>query len=331
MNVEYFKPEQETVHEAAELLGKTFIQRKDIFASQLEDGRYVAIKETLTQRHLELHLKGHITLGAYMLTPESTTNQMVFDADGENGLVDLADLSYELETEGIPTYLEISRRGGHLRFFFEQHHDGGQVRAFGNGIIRRHELAGIELYPKQDRLYTGPGSLVRLPFGIHKKSGQRYPFIHRDGAWLAPTVREQIMLLSDHKSVPEDVFGAYATYELEKRKKRVPKLSGTIYDSSDIERVKKAVPLMEFVEAFVDLRPVASGAVGKCPFHDDNHPSFGVNKEGNYWQCFAGCGSGSIIDFWMKWKGVEFSQAVSELAELLEVNGEKGGNDVRQK
>lgn len=112
---------------------------------------------------------------------------------------------------------------------------------------------------------------------------------------------------------------AYASYELEKREKRFPRPSRVVYESNDIERVKKAVPLVEFIEAYVDLRPVASGAVGCCPFHDDAHPSFGVNKEGNYWQCFSGCGSGSIIDFWMKWKGIEFSQAVDELAEILGV------------
>src|SRR3989304_3427171 len=117
MNQEFFKPEQETVYEAARLLGKIFIQRPDIFASQLADGRYVAIEEPLA-----LHLKGHITLGAYMLAPDSTTRLMAFDADGDNGLVDLANLSYELETEGIPSYLETSRRGGHLWFFLEQPH-----------------------------------------------------------------------------------------------------------------------------------------------------------------------------------------------------------------
>jgi hypothetical protein len=74
----------------------------------------------------------------------------------------------------------------------------------------------VEHYPKQARLYGGPGSLVKFPFGIHKRSGQRYPFIYRDGSWLAPTVREHIEVLSAHKSVPEDVFGAYATYGLEK-------------------------------------------------------------------------------------------------------------------
>jgi DNA primase len=73
------------------------------------------------------------------------------------------------------------------------------------------------------------------------------------------------------------------------------------------------------LEGFIDMRPVASGAIGRCPFHEDRKPSFGVNGEGNYWQCFAGCGGGSVIDFWMKWKGIEFPQAVKGLTEILGV------------
>ena len=41
--------------------------------------------------------------------------------------------------------------------------------------------------------------------------------------------------------------------------------------------------VLEFVSQYVDLKPTASGAVGLCPFHDDHHPSFGIDVEGNYW------------------------------------------------
>jgi DNA primase len=44
-----------------------------------------------------------------------------------------------------------------------------------------------------------------------------------------------------------------------------------------------------------------------------------VHEKGNYWHCFAGCGGGSIIDFWMKWKKIEFGEAVHQLEEMLEV------------
>jgi hypothetical protein len=77
-----------------------------------------------------------------------------------------------------------------------------------------------------------------------------------------------------------------------------------------------SVTVLEFVSRYVDLKPTASGAVGLCPFHDDHHPSFGVNTESNYWHCFAGCGGGSVIDFWMGWKKCDFTTAVKELAEI---------------
>jgi DNA primase len=67
----------------------------------------------------------------------------------------------------------------------------------------------------------------------------------------------------------------------------------------------------------VDLKPTVSGAVGLCPFHDDRYPSFGVNKEGSLWHCFAGCGGGSVIDFYMRLRGCDFTEAVTELAEMV--------------
>jgi len=66
------------------------------------------------------------------------------------------------------------------------------------------------------------------------------------------------------------------------------------------ERIKASVTVLEFVSQYVELTPTKSGAIGLCPFHDDHRPSFGVNAEGNYWHCFAGCGEGSVIAFWMQ-------------------------------
>ncbi len=51
----------------------------------------------------------------------------------------------------------------------------------------------------------------------------------------------------------------------------------------------------------------------KCAFHDDKKPSMSVNiKHGGY-NCFAGCGKGSLIDFYMKYNNVDFKTACREL------------------
>jgi hypothetical protein len=88
------------------------------------------------------------------------------------------------------------------------------------------------------------------------------------------------------------------------------------------ERLKARVTVLEFISQYVDLRPNEGGAIGLCPFHDDQHPSFGVNDKENYWHCFAGCGGGSIIDFWSLWRkkqglDSDLVTTITDLAEML--------------
>jgi DNA primase len=79
-------------------------------------------------------------------------------------------------------------------------------------------------------------------------------------------------------------------------------------------QIKRSMSVLDFVSQYVEL---ASNGRGLCPFHDDQNASFAVNPEKNYWHCFAGCGGGSLIDFYMKLKGVDFKDAVHDLAEML--------------
>ena len=55
----------------ADSLGQTFIQRRDLYARQLDDGRYLCFRKPLTDNHLVAHLQGEITLGAYVLDQNS--------------------------------------------------------------------------------------------------------------------------------------------------------------------------------------------------------------------------------------------------------------------
>lgn len=72
--------------------------------------------------------------------------------------------------------------------------------------------------------------------------------------------------------------------------------------------------MRQFVTRYV---PLSEKGRGLCPFHDDQASSFAVNDEGNYWSCFAGCGGGSIIDFWMRRQNCDFQTAIRELATML--------------
>lgn len=104
----------------ASLLARRFIQRWDIQARQLDDGRYLCIREPLEVEHLVAHLSGDITLGTYVLNQASQTRFVALDVDDERRWRQLVAVSRELAAEEVPGYLERSRRGGHLWFFFAQ-------------------------------------------------------------------------------------------------------------------------------------------------------------------------------------------------------------------
>lgn len=299
------------------VLAQQFVQRWDLYAIQLEDGRYICVHELLNAGHLFSHLRGELTLGTYLLDEESQARFIVLDADDDKGFSDLVGLARSLTSEDVPAYLETSRRGGHLWLFFDRSVPGKQARAFGQGLLTAHDIGDVELFPKQDRLKEGPGSLIRMPFGVHQLAQRRYGFITPDGEHLAPTIREQIYALGAHETVPAAAFEVYKTLA---SSQALEALKEPLEQPKDVvsEKIKASVTVLEFVSRYVDLKPAASGALGLCPFHDDQHPSFGVNEEGNFWNCFAGCGGGSVIDFWMKWRDCDFTTAVTELAgELL--------------
>ena len=294
-------------------LANVFVQRRDLYPRQMDNGSYLCIRKPLKDWHLTRHLSGEITLGTYVLDENSKARFVVFDADDEGEMERLTAMARTLLVHHVPGYLESSRRGGHFWLFLSKPVPGKQAQLFGKGLQKTFGLKGIELFPKQSQLKTGPGSLIRMPFGIHRKTGKRYGFITPDGQPLAPTLPEQIQLLSQPQVIPEAAFRAYRDLGLPKAQKPVFRPveapEGTLSD-----RIKASISVSDFIGQYVELTP---GGRGRCPFHDDQNASFSVNAEENYWYCFAGCGGGSIIDFWMKYRDCDFTPAVRELAGLL--------------
>jgi hypothetical protein len=293
------------VYRVAEGLSKTFIQRWDLFPQQEEDGRYRCYHEPLTMDHMVSHLRGEITLGAYLLDPNNQTRYVVLDAD-EDGEFD----ALRWMASQIPSYLETSRRGGHLWVLFDQPIPGKYAKKFGQGLLKEMNV-DMEVFPKQG-VSKGPGSLVRMPFGIHRKTGERYPFIRPNGQWLGKWT-DQMEVLMKPQTVGMDLIEQFMPKK-EPTPMKEPSASEKLWD-----QVKGKTPVYDFIRGFVQLKEMGNIAVGNCPFHDDEHPSFSVNIEENYWHCFAGCGGGSIIDFWMKWNDSDFYTATVELAEMYGV------------
>ena len=76
------------------MLAQRFVQRWDLHAHQLGDGSYVCVHEPLNVSHLFAHLRGEITLGAYLLDQESRARFLVLDADDAQAWVRLGNLLF---------------------------------------------------------------------------------------------------------------------------------------------------------------------------------------------------------------------------------------------
>lgn len=297
----------------------TFLSRTDFYPRQTDVGGYFVVDKLLHVGVVMAHLRGVMTIGAYALSPTNEAKWLCIDADKPENWKKLIHMGQSLDAEGVPSYLENSRRGGHL-WLFTPLIPGKDIRRIGKQLLTEHELDEVELYPKQDVLITGPGSLVRLPLGIHRRTGKRYSFMTIYGVPLAPTIREQIAVLAHPQVVPQSFLDAVSA-----RVPEEPLSPPLVFTRRDIsqgkvsERIKAAIPLHQFISQYVKLD--AHGK-GHCPFHDDTHASFQINEERGFWHCYAGCGGGSIIDFWARMRekhgeSGSFVATITELASML--------------
>ena len=92
-------------------------------------------------------------------------------------------------------------------------------------------------------------------------------------------------------------------------------MPGRIPDSF-IEELLTRTDIVEVIERRVQLRKAGNEFHALCPFHDEKSPSFTVSPSKQFYHCF-GCGAhGSAIGFLMQFEGLEFRDAVEDLARM---------------
>ncbi|MFC0472499.1 CHC2 zinc finger domain-containing protein [Halalkalibacter kiskunsagensis] len=92
-----------------------------------------------------------------------------------------------------------------------------------------------------------------------------------------------------------------------------------------IEMIKEKVNVEDVLETHlgVDIRGINTGRKSfnvSCPFHLDKHPSLTVWTSTNQWKCWAGCGSGDVINLLALGMGISNNQAIMLLARDLGIN-----------
>jgi DNA primase len=84
---------------------------------------------------------------------------------------------------------------------------------------------------------------------------------------------------------------------------------------SSVEEVVAAADMVEIVSGRTQLRRSGAQWTGRCPFHDDQNPSFSVNAVEKLYNCFTCPASGDLIKFVQETEGLDFVGAVEWLAD----------------
>jgi len=168
---------------------RKFVSRVEPFARQLDTGAYYRIDKPLTDAQLQQHLDGTKTLGTYVMNEEGNINWICIDIDCEIEDLPLFNMLADFIYDKFPDFeraKEFSgRRGYHVWLFLDK---PDKPKFYRELVISRLLQNGInsktvEIYPKQNALNhtsKGLGNLLKLPFGIHQRSGKRSTLLRYD-------------------------------------------------------------------------------------------------------------------------------------------------------
>jgi hypothetical protein len=296
----------------------SFVSRRDDYAIQQSSGRYVRANRPVTFSTLRAHLEGTQTIGTYVMDERGLCRYAVFDADRANGLDVLLGLSWHLMSEGIASCLEASRRGGHLWVVL----DGGYLASHVRRWLLPFCPPDVEFYPKQDEGCCGYGSLIRLPLGVHQRSGRRYPFLvwsPEDGQLVpvAGSVGDTLhwLAMSERVAVPASVQATVVPVAHDAIATCTPPslappvaVSTRAHSTMSIHDWCLTQDAVAVIGRYV---PLDRRGLGCCPFGEhhrdgvDRHPSLRVypphSATGSCWYCYTAQAGGNLFDFLLRY------------------------------
>lgn len=263
------------MHPLRDTWWERFVNRTDGTLRRTGHGWHFAPRE-LTLAELDAALRGRQSLGVYAVDQRGLSRWLCLDADDEAGREALQALAIELNPK--TTLFEPSRRGAHLWWCcpptrWERARQVGLTLALTSGI-------SCEVFPK------GEGrNGVRLPLTPHPKTGETYPIID-------PATGE-IRSVEDLAQRGVEPLPQIVLPQVVAADRRVSERTRGSFDE-----------LRREVEQLTRLRQYGpERAIGRCPFHEDRHPS--LSLLGGFWRCWAGCGEGGVNAFRARVRGLE--------------------------
>jgi len=186
--------------------------REDVYARQWyapakDRGGYSPVHEPLTPSVLRRHFLGEVTLGVYPVRLDGTCVFAALDLDIPASVLDAARADPGLARRvamrlqeataaargllrdlGFLVVVEDSGyKGRHLWLLFDSPVPARLLRELCDPVLQAvralvdRDLLEVEFFPKQAELRgKGLGNLIKLPLGIHRRSGRRSTFLDED-------------------------------------------------------------------------------------------------------------------------------------------------------
>ncbi len=208
-----------------------FAGRENCFARQWVNKRegtqgYLPVRSPMTEEDLRNHLSGRMTYGIYLLREDSSVKVAAIDSDlkpnyrnrkltSKEQSVLKRERDYLVQrireisaNQGMEVLTEFSGgKGYHFWYFLQEPMAAAVVRSallsIAKVIAPDLQCFSLEVFPKQDTLSgKGLGNLIKLPLGVHRKTGKRSYFLPR----CSGTVWEQLRVLLSVKPVPPETL-----------------------------------------------------------------------------------------------------------------------------
>jgi hypothetical protein len=142
------------------------------------DRKFIKVHYPITDRELEAHLAGTLTLAAPLIGPDDLAYMAAIDLDagGERALrwLLLEAQNCDLTAFAI-TSNSLQHDGGHMWLLFDAPTHPERLRLLAENLVSALRLAA-ETYPTRKTL--------RLPFGVHRRAGRRGTLLLPTGATL---------------------------------------------------------------------------------------------------------------------------------------------------
>ncbi|MDQ7086532.1 MAG: CRISPR-associated primase-polymerase type A1 [Acidobacteriota bacterium] len=178
-----------------------FRGREDVYARMWKDADdrvgYSPVRRALTPKVVRDHLVGHVTVGSYVVRLDGSVGFFALDldlvksalasAEGNHArAVELRDkvracgasIARKLGDMGLDVLVESSGfKGRHFWVFLDPPQPADRIHQLGRALLAeldpRDPDFSLEFFPKQGATGDKLGNLIKLPLGIHLRTGRR--------------------------------------------------------------------------------------------------------------------------------------------------------------